>query len=114
PRRLRADPRLLRTNHPSPTRPQRRPPTQPRAPHDPDHPPPMASTHDRLHHPSTRRRQKQPRSKPLPQALPRTKPLPAPRTPANDHLTNIEASLVQATFLFWLVNLRLGWIGVPA
>ncbi len=42
-------------------------------------------------------RQDPPRSQPLPQTLPRPHPLPAPREPATDDLTNIEASLAQTT-----------------
>src|SRR5439155_1056293 len=44
------------------------------------------------------RRQDTPRSKPQPQALPRPQPLPPPRTrTANRDLTDIEASLAQAS-----------------
>ena len=53
------------------------------------------ATH-RLHRTPPARRQDTTRSKPLPQALPRPQPLPPTRTrTANDHLTDIEASLAQ-------------------
>ena len=75
----------------------RRPQTQPRAPHDPRHTQTHTPRHDRLHRTTPPRRQDPTRSKPLPQALPRPQPLPPTRTPANDHLTFIEASLAQAS-----------------
>ena len=98
-RRRSTDTRLLRTNRPLPTRPIRRPKTQPRPAHDPRHPQTHTPRHDRLHRTTTARRQNTPRSKPLPQALPRPQPLPATRTrrSTNDRLTSIEASLTQAT-----------------
>jgi hypothetical protein len=99
PRRGRPDPRLLWPNHPPPPRPQRRPETQPHPPPDHRHSPPLAPAHDRLHPPQNPRRQEPPRSNPLPQALPRPQPLPAPREPATNDLTNIEASLAQPTRL---------------
>jgi transposase len=52
------------------------------------HPPTIAYIERRIQEGKTR-------SQPLPQALPRPQPLPAPRTPANDRLTFIEASLAQ-------------------
>jgi transposase len=53
---------------------------------------------DRLHPTTHPRGQDQTGGKPLPQALPRPQPLPPTRTrSATGHLTNIEASLAQAT-----------------
>src|SRR5437879_10906674 len=93
-RRRSADPRLLRADDPLPARPKRRPQTQPRTAHDPRHPQTLTPGDDRLHRTMPAGRQDTTRSKPLPQAL----PLPTPRTrTADDDLTNIEASLAQAT-----------------
>lgn len=92
PRRLRPDPRLLGPDGPLPPRPWRRPEAQPSPAHDPRHPAPYARSDDRLHRASHPRRQEPPGGDPLPQALPRSQPLPAPRerlTAAD--LTNIEA-----------------------
>jgi transposase len=68
-------------------------PTQPRPAHDHHQPTQERPRNDRLHPTPPTRRKKQPRSNPLPQALPRPPPLPTPRKPtaAND-LTSIEAS----------------------
>jgi Transposase len=96
PRRLRPDPRLIRPDSPLPTRPKRRLATQPRTAHDPRHAPTNSPANDRLHQPTHTRRQEPTRSKPLPRGIPRPQPLPTPRTPANDRLTFIEASLAQA------------------
>ncbi len=79
-RRRSADPRLLRSDDPLPTRPIRRPQTQPRAAHDPRHTETLTPRDDRLHRTTPPRRQDPTRSKPLPQALPRPQPLPPPRT----------------------------------
>ena len=100
PRWRRPHPGLLRPDRPLPARPQRRPQTQPRAPHDPRHPETPSSAHDHLHRAPPPGRQDPTRSKPLPQALPRPQPLPATRTrsPASG-LTDIEASLAQAMCL---------------
>ena len=97
-RRRSTDPRLLRPDDPLPARPIRRPQTQPRPAHDPRHTQTHTPRHDRLHRTPPPRRQNPTRSKPLPQALPRPQPLPAPRArTTNDHLTDIEASLAQAS-----------------
>ncbi len=91
-RRRRPDPRLLGPKDPLPARPRRRQATQPRSPPDHPHPTPNAPTDHRLHPAPPSRRKEPPRGHPLPQALPRPQPLPTPRAPANDGLTNIEAS----------------------
>ena len=73
------------TTDPLPPRPIRRPQTQPRPPHD-------HSSHESAYtqpttayiEPPNARRQDPPRSKPLPQALPRTQPLPPTRAPTAD------------------------------
>jgi len=65
------DPRLQRTNQPAPAQPRRRPPTQPRPPHDRAPPPPARPGHQGLPRPSPRRRQEPPRRHPTAQALPR-------------------------------------------
>ncbi len=97
-RRHRTDPRLLRPNSPLPPRPIRRPKTQPRAPPDPRHTQTHSSRHDRLHRTPPPGRQDPTRSKPLPQTLPRPQHLPPTRTrTATSDLTDIEASLAQAT-----------------
>ena len=84
---------LVTTPEPVRGRPEAQPGTAP----DPPHAEEIAPAHDRLHRAPHERRQDTPRSKPLPQALPRPQPLPPTREPANDDLTNIEASLAQAT-----------------
>jgi hypothetical protein len=94
-RRRSPNPRLLRPDHPLPPRPKRRPQTQPRTPHDPRHTETLTPRDDRLHPTTHPGRQDPTRSKPLPQARPRPHPLPAPRAPANDDLTFIEASQTQ-------------------
>ena len=64
---------------------------------DPRHPQTNTPANQGLHRTPDPGRQDPTRSKPLPQALPRTKPLPATRTrSAAGDLTNIEASLAQA------------------
>ena len=93
--RRRPDPRLVRPDDPLPTRPQRRPTTQPSTPPDRRYPTPNTPTDHRLHRASSPRRKEPPRGHPLPQTLPRPQPLPTPRTPAADDLTNIEASPLQ-------------------
>jgi hypothetical protein len=92
-RRYSTDPGQLRQDHPPPPRPRRRRPAQPGAPHDRPCPPPNRPRHPGLHHPPRRRRTKQARSDPQPQALPH--PLPR-RTTGGDttNLTLIEASPV--------------------
>src|SRR5437879_5982537 len=71
--------------------------TPPRPAHDPRHTETLPPRHDRLHPTAHRRWQNTARSKPLPQALPRTQPLPPTRARStNGDLTNIEAALAQA------------------
>jgi hypothetical protein len=97
-RRRRPDPGFIRPNGPLPPRSQRRPQAQPSTPPDPAHKETNTCTDDRLHRAPNQRRQNPPGSNPLPQALPRPQPLPPTGEPAPADLTNIEASLAQATF----------------
>jgi len=85
-------PRLFRPDHPPPSRPRRRSSTQPSATNDRAHATPPTTGDDHLHRATPQRRENQPRGHPLPQTLPRSPPLPAPRAPTSDDLTNIEAS----------------------
>jgi hypothetical protein len=98
-RRRRPDPGLIRSDDPLPARPLRRPQAQQNPAPDHRHPPTRAPADDRLHQPTRPRRENPPRSNALPQALPRPPPLPPTRAPTTDNLTEIEASLAQASGL---------------
>ena len=77
---------------PPPPQPRRRPPTQPGALPRRRHQAALRPDHQGLHRPPRRRGQDRTRSHPLHQALPRPPRLATPRTPADPHLTDIEAS----------------------
>ena len=75
---------LLRTKHPSPTKPLRRPNPQPCALHHRYHPHPDLSQNPRLHSQTHQPRKNHPRSPPLPQTIHRPPPLPTPRKPTTN------------------------------
>ncbi len=88
PRRHRTDPRLQRPDHPGPTQPRRRPPTQPRTAYRHPPPPPARPGDQGPHRAPCLGREKPPRRHPTAQALPRPPPLPTTRTTATaDDLT---------------------------
>ena len=88
--RCRPDPGELGQRFTLPARSRRRPAPEPRLTHDPARPPAAPPADHRLHPTPRQRRQVQPRSGPLPQALPRPPFLSTTRTNSSHRLTNIE------------------------
>ena len=91
PHRDRADTLLLGQTHPTPTRPRRRPPTQPRTAHHRRHPRAVRPSHQAIPRAKTSRRQDHQGRLAFPQTPPRQAlppaALPAARRPAASHRT---------------------------
>ena len=96
PQRRRPARSKLRPHPTPPTRPRRQPPTQRRALPDRDHPGPLPPRRPRLPRTQTSRRQKPPRSDPLPQTTPRPRRL---QHPESEPRLDIGATLAQRRVL---------------